>query len=633
MTDTISGALDALYITLHALQKPDGSFASMSVHDDVHIPSPTIFSTAVVLSMLPANARKNAKDIAAHGVAYIQQQQKETGSWNYWQKHQSEKQQYPDDLDDTAVCFAALSIHAPDMVTGAMIARLAHILNACEHDEGGPYNTWITDWQYNTQFSDIDLAVNANIAFCLAHLGVQLPKLSELFTTSITEQDYYSEYYCSPVTMMYFIARAHAKKSQRTTAVTEQLVQHIAASDAFTNPDNAFETACAVSAFLLIASPETQTVYAKPLSRCITFLVTAVVLKQYTATPWYREQKTTEALWYCQSTAITVAACIEALTLYKATAQQEKSPSDTDRASHTAIEQFTQTIPSQYKQQIFTITNKSTSNTFAKEMIALPFHIAETLAVSFPKELLETLAVATTTGWVGYSIIDRIMDHQEDISLLPCALTCIRALQTIYAPYGHIAGVSENLQAIEGALSREYQHRLQPHSTGWIIPHNKQALSLPLYEKSLGVTLPIFILCATAAVPQETTVSLVHFFHHYLSVRQRTDDAHDIIEDLTAGRQTPLIALLLQRFQKKYPERTSIAIQEDAPALLAIFWRDCFPIIQQENNDNVLAMEALIASLQSYNATYLNSCVSNLIAQEQRIAKERRTIQSFLLAY
>ena len=51
-----------------------------------------------------------------------------------------------------------------------------------EQAPGGHYNTWLCDWRTQQSWHDIDPAVNANVAFMLRNLDIQLSGLTQYLT-------------------------------------------------------------------------------------------------------------------------------------------------------------------------------------------------------------------------------------------------------------------------------------------------------------------------------------------------------------------------------------------------------------------------------------------------------------------
>ena len=639
MNTTFSASITTLLSKLQQLQSTDGSFASESVLEQqsgtrASMPSPNIFSTAIIGTMLPPG-NPEAAALMARSMAFLLDQQQQSGSWNYWQASQHGNQRYPDDLDDTAMSIAALLRHAPERVTGAMTAHIAHILNACEHGEGGPYNTWITDWQYNSRFSDVDGAVNANVAYCLSLLGVTLPKLHDMLTTIIAEQDFYSEYYCSPIIVAYFIARVYQKDSGDSLgSYRQELVDFLLFDDAIVAPSSAFETACAVSALCMLGERS-------GLQKAVSFLQKSADSESCVAVPWYREQKTSEGMWHCQSEAVTVAACIEALWLYS-----NKNGGGTHDGQYTAehssiVKQFLATVSgTPYEHIAKRYAGLITEQPFMKEMMTLPFLINDAFAASMTKETLLHLAVSTTAGIIGYTIIDGIMDHDATIDALPFAIQCVRSLSAAYAPYRDIDGVQQILEGIDRALHEEYSQRLretlQPSEAAyasWALREDSTVPRLPLHEKSLGLILPALVICATTGMSQDRVSALVDFYRHYLSIRQRTDDAHDVIADIAAGRQTPTVAMLLREFQREHPDKRSVAAERDSSELLQVFWQHCFNAIHRATLEDIAGMEQALPRMECEDSSAFAAAIRRVVRQEDRSMLEFTRVRSFLATY
>src|SRR5438876_3918375 len=116
---------------------------------------------------------------------------------------------YPDDLDDTFCALSALRLHDPDLVNEAALGRVVHLLVALETQVGGPYRTWIAPEDAPAVWRDVDLAVNANIAYFLRLTGTTLPGLTAIMEQGIMAKTLSSPYYPSLYPVAYFVARAY----------------------------------------------------------------------------------------------------------------------------------------------------------------------------------------------------------------------------------------------------------------------------------------------------------------------------------------------------------------------------------------------------------------------------------------
>lgn len=640
MNTNYSSVSGVLFERLKTIQLPNGSFPSERYKDSQSHDSPNVFITGFLLTLLPTTYSHT--DVVQKAISFLLQQQQETGSWNYWQRTITEKQQYPDDLDDTAISLAALLLHAHDAVSGSMTARFAHALHACEHAEGGPYNTWITDWQKDQRFVDIDSVVNANIAFCLSLLDVSLPNLTALAMVSIAEEDYYSEYYCSSLVSMYCIVRAHSDRLDPSAKQT--LRSFLCSHEALTTPSSLIDTVCVVMALFCIEnSYEEYSEYERKLiEKAMEYILNQSMLFPHKREPLYYEQKTDEGVWYCTSESVSIAFSLQAIHTYEQLKQSKKHSSK--NKEYAVIENR---IQEKCKEVYVHFACYKESNTFIESIVKHPCiismqtapyilyaHLQPLVKKPIEQEVLEKIAIATTLGGIGYTVLDAVLDEQLPVFCIPFAVAAIREMQSYYAHFSNTAELASLLTEMEQSSVDEYFFRFKKDITtpsAWIIP--LQQYAIPNYQKSLGLLLPTVALCSLVECDDSVLSLLLESDKEYLKLLQQNDDAHDIIEDITAGRQTPIGALLCQQLRVEYPEKNNIVIPDDIPLILRIFWNNCFSEIMKENLLSIERMRFISTQLPESLALYVQTKISEQEMFYNTVMREYKKIQSFLASY
>jgi hypothetical protein len=66
--------------------------------------------------------------------------------------------------------------------------------------------------------------------------------------------------------------------------------------------------------------------------------------------------------------------------------------------------------------------------------------------------------------------------------------------------------------------------------------------------------------------------NFISYFKNYLIAMQINDDAHDWQEDMERGHISTVVAMMLQDWQEKYPDKKEIDLKEDLEKLQQIFW-------------------------------------------------------------
>jgi len=171
----------------------------------------TTFFTSVILGCLSYSDYEDEQvnKIRERAVNFLLAQKSPAWSFNYWQRQAPEftALPYPDDLDDTFAALGALAAARPDLISGQVLARAVQLLLAAEARSGGPYKTWLVPAGAPAVWQDVDLAVNANIAWFLLGQKVQVPELARFIEQRIRGQNYHSPYYPSPYPVIYFLSR------------------------------------------------------------------------------------------------------------------------------------------------------------------------------------------------------------------------------------------------------------------------------------------------------------------------------------------------------------------------------------------------------------------------------------------
>ncbi|HMQ33940.1 MAG TPA: hypothetical protein PKD53_24625, partial [Chloroflexaceae bacterium] len=165
------------------------------------------------------------------------------GSWSYEGRATP---RVPPDLDDPACAAAALCAlgEGPDL-------RLFRLLWANEAAPGGPYYTWAgVNGGEHMLARQLDPLVNANVVFCAALAGFELPGAAAYLRAQIDgDLGRASDYCLSPHLLVYALARALADGPARALSpAAPALLAHARAVGA----GEPFQLACAAAAMLAL---------------------------------------------------------------------------------------------------------------------------------------------------------------------------------------------------------------------------------------------------------------------------------------------------------------------------------------------------------------------------------------------
>ncbi len=533
------------------------------------------------------------------------------GTFNYHTPtHGGQQKIYPDDLDDTALAYAAQQLYAPEGLSGQQLACFAQSLIRAETAVGGPYNTWLTDWHSDGCWADIDPVVNANIAFALSLQGVHMPGLDTYFNEYLRAEHLTSRYYQSPLTILYFISRAFGGAEQKRGV---KIIHSLQKNGVWSSPQ---ASALAVCSLLRWGKPQN-------LESTIEYLLATQTEGFWDAEKLFIESGAAEKQTYYGSRAVTTAFCLEALTLYR----EHLNTRNISKQQNNDSSLFEEIIKKN-NGECYTIS-PSFGNRMAQESARLLTHPfwRETVLWSkrtatalkndncLPRAELCNFGVAQLSGLIGYGLIDRIIDQQAPVSDLPFALFATRRCAALYAQLW--PGASENiLSGIELTLEAE------AHST---LPTN-------VAGKSLGCALPALAVFNRYSEQNNSLTYFKDYFLKLLEARQWNDDAHDYLEDIAAHRLTPVIQLLENLYAHNSLHTTDTLTSLPVKQLQLFIWNKAFPEICRIIDDCLVNAGICLDSTKLPDPSYFQSLLRKQKMALDNARKKQALNLSFLEA-
>lgn len=584
-------------------QRTDGGFTGESSPQ----PSPwqpdysyqTTFLPALMLTSL--SHVPGATDICNKLATFLQKQRSEDWSFNYWSKSAPERKTmpYPDDLDDTFCALIGLYSHDPQIITPAVLATMVKLLLATETNVGGPYRTWLVGQKENPRWQDVDLAVNANVAYFVSLVSGPLPNLQKLFASAITTHQYNSPYYPSVYPVWYYLARS-VTGPERTT-----LAQHISQHA----NENELQTPMDVA---LLANSLLQL---QPDHKQIPHLIRSLRTTQLPDGSWSAAAFCIDPARYKQqhfhgSPVLTTAFVLEALARY-----EQSLPKPTKPRQHPKRErQLQQRIIQLAHQQIQRLGPNSKKPTLrmlqalvasdiTHEITLLPYYFAQSLAQPDPsppdEQFFVWLGLANVYGWMAYSIYDDFLDDEGRPNQLSTANFALRqslvSFQTALPSDVFYDKVIQTFNTIDEANSWEVTYCRFTVKSGVIT-----ICELPAYgrrqklaERSLGHCLtPLAVLLAHGySLRDPAVMAFEQAFQQYLIARQLNDDAHDWKEDIERGHITYVAATLLKDTGLTTGQHKLAKI---LPQLEAQFWHTTLPSICETMQQHVTKGQKLL---------------------------------------
>jgi hypothetical protein len=398
---------------LHEQQRSDGAISGYAAPKKDGFSGghtqPTIFFSALTLECL--RNVPGTQVIREHIAVYLMRHKSQSWTWNYWERtvSKSERQQYPDDLDDTMCALGALTHYNPKLIDGTILAHVANALINTETQPGGPYNTWLINTDHWPAWKNIDLAVNANIAWFLKQQRVRLPALVNYLGSAVSNDALQSAYYPERAMLLYFLARASHSPLQPELA---QAIMHEINVSKIAN--NMLHKALLLSAGCF---GSIRMAYLSPLAQK---LRDSQNNGHWPAFALYTEPSEDGVDYYAGSACLTTAFVLEALQAYdtysKTTPLIISSKSAYSR--HPSIAKDTRAIPSlimrrHYRRCLLEIIHKD----IGQQISGMASLTALACKQTVSKSVINHLNVASLNGWAAYTIYDDIVDEGSNSKL------------------------------------------------------------------------------------------------------------------------------------------------------------------------------------------------------------------------
>jgi hypothetical protein len=641
-TAALEKALEKGLRFIAASQTKNGSFPGESFKPDGTTKKiQTVFDTVFILTVLaPLVDEHLYKEMTLSALQFLGSQKSPSGSYNYWQRDSPEAKQlpYPDDLDDTALALATQILQSGKNLEGETFFELVDLFTRSEIQVGGPYTTWLCDYIDNPEWRDADIGVNANIAYLLSLLDIELESLTKFFEEQIQQKKMSSKYYDSEITLIYLICRSYKGR-----LASELSTRILSLKNKMGHWNSPLYTGFAISTLIRLGIQDNS------LEESV-----EVLLKQqnldgsWNREPVYLDPSDDQSVWHHGSAPLTTAVCVEALTLFKNKYSRnpnvltQKYTKENDAINLNFIQKL------RNQNSIFVlpaeqILLKLAKSSRSQDCVSLPFFSRDMLGErtsAVPDTMIHTLGEASLLGLAGYTILDDALDGDTDNSLLPFGIWCIREMVTIYYSLLETREtqiIHKILSETEQALHAEFKNRLYKTTSGFAFDSLPDTGDIPTYEKSIGHALStlVLLLIIGESPDSELCTKITLFWKHYLAAYQLHDDAHDFVEDLDAGRITVIGSLILKRYQEEISEK-NISTKNTVPEatkLQSLFWQKVFPEINLIIEKHIEECTKIVAGLNLHSTLYLEEIVQKLARAQQKAKNERKSVIDFMEKY
>ena len=521
-------------------------------------------------------------------------------------------------LEAVFLWLSALSQYQSEKIDGKILAKAVNLLIKAEVAEGGPY-------QVN---GEVDLAVNLPIAYFLSFQGISLPKLNKFLEDKIKKGDFGSNYYSSPLPVIYLLSRFYRGKNK------EKILNYLRRQKRKIR--NSLEWSWLILSLMNLGekiNPQDKLLLKKrgpPKSSDQPFLnqpISPLELSVLTA-------------------AFSLEAQYKYLNQTSLPSKPETNPQERDLLHGQILSQVKKRIsflPLTLRGEATAWLNSVVEKDQDRQKSLLPYYFWLSLGTGgkqIKKKFLIKLGMANLYGWLAYTIYDNFLDEEGIPPSLPVANMALREMTRIFnslLPQTNFDQIFQKIMdGIEEANAWETKFARLNHHHSFLLLEKK---SLPewgnykkLAQRSLGCALgPIAILFRLGYKSDSPKIKqLLGFFEHFLMAKQLNDDAHDWEKDLKLGQATPVVTLLLGQIKIKGKVKISRLLSQ----LQLIFWRQISVLVCREILRQVkLARKSLKNLLIIQNKENLELLLSPLEHAAQKALTERQETLSFLKTY
>lgn len=501
-------------------------------------------------------------------------------------------------------------------MTAEILARFSRYLIQAEERPGGPYRTWImTD--YSRGWDDIDVGVNANVAYALGVQGVFLESLDRFLREKALTLSFDSLYYHSPAIVVYYLSRyfslrpGHAEAAEAIERLSKACAGMIAV------PENILETALATCALRRFGRGGL-------IDRAVEDILDAQREDGlWSAYPLYREKVRDGRTEYYASEAVTTAFCVEALALYLQQSRIQSTCAEEDEIFEKALSSVRTAFRDDldcFKDDAETILGRFAASGNDRTIILLAYSFYTNLNVTAPigrpidRDTLVRLGAANLWGWMGYTMQDDMLDDLKGFALLPFANICLRRSLQLFTCEAPDRATRGYIHRILDRIDRA--NRLEQQEKG-----DEDTISAKSFGHALG---PLIVLAQLGRGPQSAGFqSLEKFFRHYIAARQMCDDAHDWERDLEQGRRTLVTDVILAA---RGEDRTR--------SLREVFWHRVIDRVVQEIRHQLSAAEASLKENRAFDSSIFGrSLLEPLERSAERALSERDRALEFIRAF
>lgn len=542
----ISKVLDLI---IKRRENDGGFYGSLSKSNPRNTKIQNIFISSLVCRLLLESAEqikytdynlyKKIRMLSERTIKLIEKNRETSGTWNYYLKRNRDRSILPDDLDDTFNSLLALNMFDADKTNSDTFVTTMNVLLKTERKIGdlSAYNTWIDGiedidpvvqiitYKFLSKIRSVPSRFNTFLEQVLSKLQDKLPK---------------SKYYESMFYILMELSSIEPSLKYRNNF--QKYLKH--------KPKNTFD---------VIAHYQTKSnlnlITKKDREKIVNIDYSGGEM-----TPFYIEKSLKGQKEYCYSDIVTVALYLRLLCSVSKNEcdmpdVKNKIYNDVIESSMKELSIFDTTV-GQLDEVIF--ENRSPVNQIISEIMLWSKYLNLDLKKDENENYVNKIAKYTYFGWVGYTIIDSIIDNQIPKRYLPIGSHFLANSSTIINEVICIASKGDNRinEQIKDYVNDIYKrlHKAQFIEGDPPVKSATDIISI-LENKAIGHSIGFIMLYIKQKKYNLRHMHLIfRYFQKYLSMKQLSDDIHDWKIDIKEKRDT-LPTFLLKGVDKNNREQ------------------------------------------------------------------------------
>ncbi|MCA9388954.1 hypothetical protein KC644_04350 [Candidatus Berkelbacteria bacterium] len=517
---------------------------------------------------------------------------------------------YPDDLDDSACAWSSLYLFDSKSLKPEGLAIITKVLSAIEKMPGGPYRSWVVSPEAKEVWQDVDIAVNANVAYFLQLLEIELPNLNSYLDKALIEKGYHSQYYASEYPILYFLSRLNLKNSNLVIEYLESKV------DSELVEGSVLKTALVANSL--------RNLNRWPSYQKVVNILAGLTIDEIKEEPFCLDPSLGGIKYFAGSKGLTASYVYRALTSNKVSSSTTRLSTYENVHRQVLINAWSKVDRgSLLGKELKLFSSIQSSKDVNREITTFPYWFATNFSRNnkFNEQVIR-LCEASFWGWIAYTIFDDFLDEEGQTKQLPLACLAQRELTKIYDSFDNAQITfcfNRLMKEVDEANAYEVTSlRSTNHNPQKIVPDLASIAS-----KSVGHLLGPLSFLIMARVDQAQIEMIERILRSYLVLKQLNDDLHDWEQDLQSGQINPVTSRL----------RVSTGVKASLIDLKMIFWKKIIDEFDYESEKIAKSAQKLINKQKVVKADFLTCLIDQFRGSIKRTVESKEESISFIKTF